>query len=106
MNKIIYFSSALILLSVVNCSKNDNPIGPDVKRNVLFYDSFEKNGMGTLDNWSYINSAYSNYFSFSTDVPNNNGNYSLCIENDSVSGPYIYRTFKPDWRDQLRYKKT
>lgn len=94
MNRIIYFSSALILLTLLNCSKDSNPIGPKINRTVLFYDSFEENGKGSIENWSYINSAYSDYFSFSTDVPNDEGNYSLCIENDSVSGPYIYRMFK------------
>jgi hypothetical protein len=96
MKKLAYLCPILILMSVLNCSKKDNnPVEPDVTKNVIFYDSFEENGVGSLHNWSYFDSTYSKYFSFSTDVPKIASKYSLCIENDSISGPYIYRILRP-----------
>lgn len=98
MEKLTYLCSLLILLTSLNCSKKeDNPIAPPntVVYDTLFYDSFEENGIGSLYNWSYCDSTYSKYFSFSTDVANNNSKYSLCIENDSISGQYIYRIIRP-----------
>lgn len=84
----------LIFITSLNCSKKENnPIAPDVLSRTLFYDSFEENGKGSLDNWSSCDSSYSRYFSFSADDANSNGQYSLCIENDSISGPYLYRIF-------------
>lgn len=95
MKKITYLCFVLILLTLLNCSKDNNPVATDMTNNVIFYDSFEENGAGSLHNWSYIDSTYRNFFSFSTDVPNSESQYSLCIENDSTSGPYIYRILKP-----------
>ncbi len=99
MKKLAYLCSLLVLLTSLNCStKDDNPLATDGTNNsyvnVLFYDSFEENGIGSLHGWSYYDSSYNKYFSFSTDVPNNSSKYSLCIENDSVSGPYIFRILK------------
>jgi hypothetical protein len=96
MKKITFLCSLFLLLTSLNCSKKeDNPVAPDVPKNdIFFYDSFEENGTGSLQNWSYCDSTYDRFFSFSTDVPDSSSKYSLCIENDSIDGPYIYRMFR------------
>ena len=100
MNKLILYLIILFLVFfIVSCSKEgDNPLTSEISNKDIFdipySDSFEENGAGSIRGWSYCDSSYNRYISFSTDVPINGGNYSLCINNDSISGTYLFRVFR------------
>jgi hypothetical protein len=110
-----YIIFLIILLICSGCAKKEtNPVSIDNSTKdsifVLFADSFEENGSGSINSWNYYRSRYSRDISFSSDVPLNGGSYSLVLQMDSTifSEPYpydfyLYRTFHLDIQGIPRY---
>lgn len=85
---IIFF----FLMLISGCTKNIDPVAPDVqnKPNTLLSTSFELNGKASLDGWI---SPGPPIVKFSKAVPLNGGNFSIFLKARSL-GAYVSKNIK------------
>ena len=70
--------AVLILLGFIlfGC-ENNNPVGANNKSHVLFFSSFENQGIPTLSPWTNFSEPIDTQSTFSRDVPPGSGQFSL-----------------------------
>lgn len=79
---------------VQGCSKS-NPTGPSNGGNLLINPSFEINGSPSLDGWTHLH-IDTTWFSFSTDVPQGGGTYSIALHAVWAPAYYVGQTVAAD----------
>src|SRR5450759_2545949 len=94
-----------LTLLLISCSKEgDNPAVPSNQPVVVFTSSFESNGNSSLVGWQIIDTSRSNLISFSRDIPQDGGSWSLMLRGTSFNGAGV-RTFivAPPLSSQKKY---
>jgi hypothetical protein len=81
-----FIISFFIILCNLSCKKNESlPNAPPLEpRNLVSNDSFESNGVPTLDGWTGRfdpDTSLRRYYSFSNDTPPGGGHWSFLVEN-------------------------
>ena len=81
----LFFWTLLLIIACNNKETNDNIVEPKEPLNeILLNSSFEKDGQPFNDGWYIRNESLENY---STDVPENGGQFSLVLKGDTLGLP-------------------
>lgn len=98
----------LIFSCIVSCSKENSPVSITNKIQLtidsleIFNYSFEENSVGSISGWRFGDSIVNKLISFSSDVPDSGGKWSLKFRADTLAYRHLTYVIKPQKTDLLK----